>query len=66
MVIVFFCSMTLTLDNIAGDMCLRYTGNRKKLVLSWGGNNLIIFGSLRFSLCIGYLRLTFSIMPKSL
>ena len=66
MVIVFFCSMTLTLDNIVGDMCLRYTGNRKKLVLSWGGNNLIIFGSLRFSLCTGYLRLTFSIMSKSL
>ena len=47
--------MTLSLNNIAGDMCLRYTGNRNKLVLSWGGNNLIIFGSLRFSLCIGYL-----------
>ena len=40
-VIVFFCSMTLTLDNIARDVCLRYTGNRKRLVLSAGGNDLI-------------------------
>ena len=56
--------MTLTLDNIARDVCLRYPGNRKKA--SFVRGRRFNFGSLRFSLCTGYLSffLLFSIMSK--